>query len=90
MLEAARPARDREDLALRQIVASSTRALPFSCSDLLKFARLDAALRAALDAVTIQSSNELGCWLRSARGTRDGVTIERLKRRQWRAFRAEP
>jgi hypothetical protein len=42
-------------------------------------------LAAALAGATLQTPQEIGCWLRQHQGVRDGIAIERLQRRGWRA-----
>lgn len=82
-LLAARP-RDRYDTDLRQLLPTSTKGLLFGAGHLMTHAGVDPALDAVLRNACIGSAGELGAWLRSQRGTRDGVLIERV-RRQWRA-----
>jgi len=86
-LEAARP-RDVLDTELRRLLPVHTRnpetgiMLPFRTGDLLCHARDHAPdLYRALQAATIQTAGELGCWLRGQVGTRDGVHIERRGKR---------
>jgi hypothetical protein len=87
-LEAARP-RDAADGELRQQLATSTEALPFRSKDLFAHGGVDAALRRALVRADCFDVETIGLWLRRERGTRDGVTIERLRRRQWRAYTSD-
>jgi hypothetical protein len=80
---AARP-RDAADTELRKALAISTDGRTFSAADLFQHAQIDMALAAALEAADISSPAELGAWLRSQRGTFEGVSVERLRRRCWR------
>ena len=85
----ARAPRDEQDRELRRVLPYTTQERAFKACDLLRHAadvQAADALRHALAAATIQSTAELGAWLRAQRGTRDGVVIERLRRRQWRAY----
>lgn len=87
-LEAARPDRDRADADLRFALAViCADGLPILASDVLT--TRDAALRRALEDCTIQTPGELGSWLRDHRGTKDGITIAKDRRRgRWRVTSA--
>ena len=80
-----RPSRDQHDAKLRHLLPASTKGLPFKASVLLRHTTEDGELRRALEAATVRSVDEIGAWLRDQQGTRAGVTIERLPRREWRA-----
>jgi hypothetical protein len=85
-LEAARP-RDAADAALREQLATSTRGLWFKSAELAQHAgyeESEALAQALLDA-DCADVGSIGAWLRSNKGTRAGVTIERNRRRCWRA-----
>lgn len=82
-LEAGRRPRDAEDAALRRLLAERTRGLAFRSGELLAHARAeDPILAAALAAATIDTEDQAGAWLRDHVGTRDGITIRRLRRRR--------
>jgi hypothetical protein len=85
-LTAARAPRDEQDRALRRQIALSTKGLRFTALWLLEHGDEDHALKHALAAATLQSVDEVGSWLRDHRGDADGVCIERLQRRRWRAY----
>lgn len=79
-----RGVRDEADRVLLHVLAESTVGLPFTAKKALAHAsRVDAGLGAALRDATIESPGELGCWCRRMVGTRDGVTVTRLKRGWW-------
>ena len=84
-----RPSRDAADGHLRQVLAVSTKGLPFTASALLGHAAEVTELRLALEAATLQSRDEIGAWLRDRQGTADGITIQRLRRRRWRAYTSD-
>src|SRR5688572_27511770 len=65
--------RDKADTDLRQLLPTSTRALPFTAKQLLRHARVDEALQAALQAADIDSTASLGTWLRGRAGSQHGV-----------------
>ena len=77
--------RDQHDRHLRRALCSGTHGLPFTVTQLLEHAREVPELGPALAAATLQTPHEIGCWLRKHQGVRDGITIERLPRRRWRA-----
>ena len=85
MLSARNP-RDAQDAALRLLLPASTQGLPFTSSALLEDAstQRDPELVAALLAADLVTAADVGCWLRSQRGQRDGVDIRR-KGRRWLA-----
>lgn len=84
--EAVHGARDREDRTLLEVLAASTQGLPFRVSWLFAHAQGDPTLAGALAAATVSTVGELGAWLRDRTGTHDGITIERLRGRRWRAY----
>lgn len=84
-LQAQQP-RDTDDAALRQLLPLATSGLPFTAGELLAHAGVDAELNRVLAGATLQTSGEVGAWLRGQRGHRSGVTIDRLPRRRWRAY----
>ena len=82
-LEAVAP-RDQADRVLGDVIITSTTSLPFRSHELLDHAATDAALRAALLEVGLQTADEVGAWLRDRIGTRHGITVSRLRGRRWR------
>ena len=82
-LEAAAP-RDQADRVLGDVIIASTKRLPFRSHELLAHAASDPTLRAALLDVGLQTADEVGAWLRDRIGTRDGITVCRLRGRRWR------
>ncbi len=86
-LEAIAP-RDQADQQAAVAVATTTEALPFTSAALLRHATVTPALAAALLEVGLQTPAEVGAWLRDRVGTRNGITVCRLRGRQWRVMAA--
>jgi hypothetical protein len=84
-LVVARAPRDEQDRRLRAQLAASTKGLQFSASELIAHARVDRELARALKAADVETPVDAGCWLRSNRGSRDGIAIIR-RRRRWQVI----
>lgn len=89
LLRTSRTGRDRWSVDLRHAVAASTGGRPFRLRDLLQHAAVDPSLQAALEDAMLTSADAVGSWLRDGKGTHEGVTIERLRRRYWRAYTSD-
>jgi len=82
-LEAIGRSRDAADAVLRRQLADSTRGLAFRAADLLRHARVDEALAAALRHADVTTTADIGCWLRGRGGIEDGMAVVRLRGRRW-------
>jgi hypothetical protein len=78
-----RTARDEQDALLRRTIATVTKGRPFTANQLMMLAGSDAGLGEVVSGTTIQSSYEMGSWLRDRAGCSGGVIIERTRGRKW-------
>ncbi len=83
MLEQPGASRDAADAALRRVLARSTGGRVFTSSDLLRHSHVDVDLAAALLGADLQTSRDVGTWLRDRSGTQDGIVIARGRNRRW-------
>lgn len=88
LADPARDPRDRHDAALRQLLPSATEGLPFSAGQLLVRQGHHPALRAALLAVDLVTTADVGTWLRDHKGCKENVSIER-RGRMWLALHVD-